>query len=71
MKLNKLKINDTAIITNLLVNNNIKKRLLDIGMSKGSKIKKVLENKNMITYNIKGANIAIRKTDTKNVEVTK
>ena len=71
MKLNDLCINENAIISNLNVKDEIRKRLLDIGFVRGSKVTKVLENINMGAYNVKGSIIAIRKSDTKNIEVTK
>lgn len=71
MKLNDLCINENAIISNLSVKDEIRKRLLDIGFVRGSKVTKVLENINMGAYNVKGSIIAIRKSDTKNIEVTK
>ena len=69
MKLNDLKIDDAGIITKMKADKNIKKRLIDIGLVTNSKVKKVLENKGMNAYEIKGAVIAIRKEDTKNIEV--
>ena len=71
MKLNDLCINENAIIINLNVKDERRKRLLDIGFVRGSKVTKVLENINMGAYNVKGSIIAIRKSDTKNIEVTK
>ena len=71
MKLNDLKIGESAIISKVEASENIKKRFLDIGLIKNSKITKLLESKNMSSYNIKGANIAIRKSDTKDIEVKK
>lgn len=71
MKLNDLKIGESGVITNLEASENIKKRFLDIGLIKNTKILKILESKNMVSYNIKGASIAIRKSDTKDIEVEK
>ena len=70
MRLNDLKIGEEAIVTIVEANNNIKKRLLDIGLVKGSKVKPVLKSSNnMVAYDIKGAIIAIRKDDTKKIKV--
>ena len=71
MKLNDLKIGDEATITKVKADSNIQKRLLDIGLVKGSKIKKVLTSigQGMYAYEIKGTLIGIRKEDTKNIEV--
>ena len=71
INLNELKINEEAIIAKVKAKENIKKRLLDIGLVKGAKIKKVLisSGKDMVAYEIKGAVIAIRKEDTKDIMV--
>ena len=69
IKLNDLKIGDKATIIKMKAHPSIKKRLLDIGLIRGSEIKKVLENKGMNGYEIKGAVIAIRCEDTKDIEV--
>ncbi len=73
MKLNDLKLEEEAIITKVDAHPDIKRRLLDIGLVRGAKIKKVLASKkeSMIAYEIKGTVIAIRKDDTKDIEVTK
>ena len=70
-KLNNLKINDEAIIHDVKASPNIKKRFLDIGLVKGTKIKVILISplKDMTAYLIKGAVIAIRKEDTKDITV--
>lgn len=72
MKLNELKIGEEAIIEKMAAKDNIRKRLLDIGLVKGAKIKPILisPGKDMIAYHIKGAVIAIRKDDTKDIEVS-
>ncbi len=71
ISLNELKVNEEAIIFFVLADENIKKRLLDVGFVKGSKVKKVLEKGNIVAYEIKGAIMAIRKDDTKNIMVIK
>lgn len=70
-KLNELKIGDEAIIDSVKADKNIKKRFLDIGLVKGTKIKVVLisPGKDMVAYLIKGAVIAIRKDDTRDILV--
>ena len=71
MKLNDLKINQEGVIKSVKANDNIKKRLLDIGLVKGVKIKPVLISPggDMVAYYIKGALVAIRKIDTKDIVV--
>ena len=71
ISLNELKVNEEAIISFVLDDENIKKRLLYVGLVKGSKVKKVLEKGNIVAYEIKGAIMAIRKDDTKNIMVIK
>ena len=70
MKLNDLKIDDKAVITKVNADKNIKSRLLDMGVVKGTTIQKVLVSSgdNMVGYFIKGAVVAIRKDDTKDIE---
>ena len=69
--LNDLELNKEAIVIKVAANENIKNRLLDIGLVPRSKIKTVLisPGKDMIAYQIKGAIIAIRKDDTKDIMV--
>ena len=67
MRLNDLKVGQKCKI--ISINSDIKQRLLDLGLIKGSIINKVLDNKGMNAYNIKGTVIAIRKEDTKDIEV--
>ena len=71
MKLNDLKIDDQAIITKVKASDNIKRRLLDMGFVRGVIIQKVLVSSgdNMVGYFIKGSVVAIRKDDTKDIEV--
>ena len=70
-RLNELDLNEEAIIKKVEAKENIKKRLLDIGMVKGVKIKPALisPGKDMVAYYIKGSLIAIRKSDTENIMV--
>lgn len=70
-RLNELKINEEGFVLKVDAADNIKRRLLDMGLVKGSKIKPVLisPGKDMVAYFIKGAVIAIRKDDTKDIMV--
>ena len=70
-KLNDLKLGEEAIIWSVKADRTIKKRFLDIGLVKGTKVKVILisPGKDMIAYQIKGAIIAIRKDDTKDILV--
>ena len=71
ISLNDLKMGEEATVIKVSAKNDIKKRLFDIGLVKGTKVKVVLisPGKNMVAYDIKGAIIAIRKEDTKNIMV--
>lgn len=71
MYLNDLKIDDKAIIKKVEASKEIKKRLFDLGFIKNSLVKKVLENRGMVVYDVLDSLIAIRKNDTKNIEVEK
>lgn len=67
--LNELKINEEGIIVSINTNQNIKRRLMDIGFVKGEKIKLILKNfgDNMRAYQIKGTIMALRLSDSKNI----
>lgn len=69
--LNDLKINQEAVVLKVKANENIQNRLLDIGLVPGSIVKPVLisPGDDMVAYQIKGAVIAIRKDDTKDIMV--
>ena len=66
--LNDLKINEEATITKVK-NNNLKRRLMDIGFVSGAKVKLILKNfgDNMRAYKIKNTIIALRVNDAKNI----
>lgn len=67
MYLNELRIGDIKTIKN--IKSNLKKRLLDIGMVEGSNIECVLKSNGIKGYLIKGAVIAIRDEDCKEILV--
>ena len=71
ISLDNSKIGDILLVKRILNNTSIKRRLLDIGLTTGTKIEKVLENfdGNLVAYMIRGALIAIRNEDAKNVVV--
>lgn len=66
--LNDLKINEEAIIT-FIKNNNLKRRLMDVGFVKNAKVKLILKNfgDNMRAYQIKNTIMALRLSDTQNI----
>ena len=69
--LDKLKIGNSAKIIKVNNNGSIRRRLLDIGLIPGSIVTSYLESpfKDPIAYKIKNAIIAIRKNDSKKIEV--
>ena len=69
MGIKDLKLNEEGIVIKVKAEDNIKRRLMDIGLVKGSKVKPVLINKNIRAYLIKGTVIGIRNKDTLNIEV--
>ena len=68
-RLNDLKINEEGIIIKIDTNQNIKRRLMDIGFVKGERVKLILKNfgDNMRAYKIKNTVMALRVNDTKNI----
>ena len=73
ISLNELKINEEGIIIKVNTNENIKRRLMDIGFVKGEKVKLILKNfgDNMRAYKIKNTIMALRLKDTKNILIEK
>ena len=67
--LNKLKINESAYIDKINIIDNYRRRLLDLGFVKGSKITALYRSPsgNPTAYMIKGAVIAVRNEDAKNI----
>ena len=71
MKLNELKINKTGKIFEINCENDIKRRLLDLGMIIGTKITPVLisPSGDPKAFDIRGTLIAIREEDTKLIDI--
>ena len=71
MTLKDIKVGNTAIVKKVIAVGSINRRLLDIGLTPGTKVESVLENpgKNLIAYMIRGALIAIRDEDAQNILV--
>lgn len=69
MTLNEMKIGQEAIVID--INSSIKRRLMDIGLIKGTKIKCVLESpfKDPKAYMIRTSVIAIRNEDAKGIAI--
>lgn len=71
MFLSDMQIGNKGIITKLNVNENIKRRLQDLGLIEGTRIECILKSpfNDPSAYLIRGALIAIRKEDGQNIEV--
>ena len=71
MSLDKLPINNIGYIDSVNCSNNIKKRLLDLGLVKNTAIKPLFTSisNNPIAYLIRGSVIALRLEDSKNIHI--
>ena len=69
--LNELTLNEYAIINQINVDENIKRRLLDIGIIPGTKIKAIFKSpkKDPMAYLVRNTVIALRNKDAKGIEV--
>lgn len=69
--LDKLQTTKTACINKINMAGNFRRRLLDLGFITGSKITALYKSPsgNLTAYLIKGAVIAIRDEDAKNIEI--
>lgn len=67
--LDKLPINEIGKVIKLNVNENLKRRLLDLGLVYGTEIKKLYKSplNDPTAYLIRGSVIALREEDTKNI----
>lgn len=71
MKLNEIQINKPCKILDIHCKEDIKRRLLDLGMVKGSKVTPVLisPSGDPRAFDLRGTLIAIREEDTKLIEI--
>lgn len=71
INLSQLPLNKDGIIKEIKCEGNIKRRLLDMGLVKGTKIKPVLvsPSKEPRAFEVRGTIIAIRKEDAKKIEI--
>ncbi len=69
--LSELEENKKAVIKKINIKGSMRRRLQDLGLISGTKVECVLKKQNgMISaYNIKGALIALRKSDTDFIEI--
>ncbi len=71
MKLNKLDINTSAKIEKLNCSGDIKRRLLDLGITKGTIITPIFKSplNNPVAYEVRGSIFAIRNEDSQYIDV--
>ncbi len=71
LSLENTKIGQKVRVKKVISNSSIKRRLLDIGLTPGTIIERVLENfsGNLVAYMIRGALIAIRNEDASEIIV--
>lgn len=71
MTLNELKLNETGYIKDLKCNDGVKRRLLDLGLIKGTKVVPVFVSPSgdPTAFEIRGSVIAIRVEDTKLIDL--
>ena len=71
INLSQLPLNKVGIIQELKCEGNIRRRLLDMGLVKGTKITPVLvsPSKDPRAFEVRGTIIAIRKEDAKQIEI--
>ena len=67
--LSTVKLNNTVIIHSINCSENIKRRLLDLGLCENTKITPIFKSflNDPIAYSIRGTLIAIREDDSKNI----
>lgn len=71
INLSELPLNENGIIQELKCDDNIRRRLLDMGLVKGTSIKPVLvsPSKDPRAFEVRGSLIAIREEDATNINV--
>ena len=71
MLLSDMKPGDRCIIENINIDNSIKRRLLDLGIVKGTLVECLYESmfKSPVAYLVRDTVIAIRKKDSCNIQV--
>ena len=69
--LDKLEVGKTAIIKSINIKGGLKKRLMDMGITKGEKIKatKKAPLGDPVEFSVKGYNISLRKSEAKEIEI--
>ena len=69
--LNEVKLNEEVIIKKINCSGNIKRRILDLGMIEGTKIKPVLKSPlgDPTAYEVRGSLISLREEESKCIEI--
>lgn len=69
--LNDLRIGETAVVESIDITGILKRRIIDMGLTKGSKIKieKIAPMGDPIDIRVKNSHIAIRKSDASNIRI--
>ena len=69
--LDKLEINKCGTISDLNCKGDLRRRLLDLGLVNGTKIKAIFKSPigNPIAYEVRGTTIALRKEDSKLINI--
>ncbi len=71
MTLDKVKINSEVIVKEINCTESIKRRILDLGIIDGTKIKPVLKSPlgDPTAYEVRGMVLSLREEDSQNIEV--
>ena len=69
--LNEVRLNEEVIIKKINCTGNIKRRILDLGMIEGTKIKPVLKSPlgDPTAYEVRGSLISLREEESKGIEI--
>ena len=69
--LNEVKLNEEVKIKKIDCTGNVKRRILDLGMIEGTKIKPVLKSPlgDPIAYEVRGSLISLREEESRNIEI--
>lgn len=64
-----MNLNEQGIVEKVNVKTTMKRRLLDLGLTPGTRVEKLFINygNSLTAYNIRGAVIALREEDSKNI----
>ena len=73
MTLDKTKIGETVIVSNINGSSLVKRRIMDMGITKGTKLEivKLAPLGDPIELKVRGYQLSIRKNDAKNIEIEK